>query len=445
MPGRPGICPSGRPGALSSRNPGTNWIPLPAGPQFSPHGRLMFSRLGGGSRVFFTFGRQGLARRGGGPGVVELLARERNTAPWALFRLRLELSHATGGLPFLMQGSRMHLSWPLGPKLSAAQRGLQFSCAGGPEQRFLSGDPDLKICFQRVVVAVARPGRSILQRNRSRQEQDEEKVDHDQEVLKNSDPKKQEKKRSIITAFKKRPAGREQEQTKERTDSVQSRDRRKLVFYLSIRNALSGEPLRFPFPHEDKESIVVRGNKNYKEGVPAVLGSCAGPSPGAEDDHTTPSALDDDSIAFDAERTTILALRKAIARRVTELRRTEVEDGSYGRQNSSNELLGREEEEDGGRGTTATPGVICSEFFAMAAVTMPRLDTGTGDYLNEMKEHFQMQCLLSLVFELIDNTEMKCIDYRQTFMQHSFLWKESLEETFADFLLDGAKDLVNPE
>ncbi|CAD7941439.1 unnamed protein product [Amoebophrya sp. A120] len=85
------------------------------------------------------------------------------------------------------------------------------------------------------------------------------------------------------------------------------------------------------------------------------------------------------------------------------------------------------------------------DFFAMAAVTMPRLDTGTGDYLNEMKEHFQMQCLLSLVFELIDNTEMKCIDYRQTFMQHSFLWKESLEETFADFLLDGAKDLVNPE
>ncbi|CAD7939071.1 unnamed protein product [Amoebophrya sp. A25] len=85
------------------------------------------------------------------------------------------------------------------------------------------------------------------------------------------------------------------------------------------------------------------------------------------------------------------------------------------------------------------------DFFAMAAVTMPRLDTGTGDYLNEMKEHFQMQCLLSLVFELIDNTEMKCLDYRQTFMQHSFLWRESIDETFSDFLADGAQDLVTVE
>ena len=82
------------------------------------------------------------------------------------------------------------------------------------------------------------------------------------------------------------------------------------------------------------------------------------------------------------------------------------------------------------------------DFFAMAALTMPRLDTMTGDYLNEMKEHFQMQCLLALVFELIDNTEMKCIEYRQTFMQHSFLWRESIEDTFSEFLADGSVDLV---
>ena len=73
------------------------------------------------------------------------------------------------------------------------------------------------------------------------------------------------------------------------------------------------------------------------------------------------------------------------------------------------------------------------DFFSMASV-MPRLDTSTGDYLSEMKEHFQMQCLLALVFELIDNTELKCIDYRQSFMQHSFLWRESIDETFQEFL-----------
>ena len=53
--------------------------------------------------------------------------------------------------------------------------------------------------------------------------------------------------------------------------------------------------------------------------------------------------------------------------------------------------------------------------------TMQRLDTNSGDYLSEIREHFQMQCLLALVSELIDNTEMKCMDYRETFMQHSLL------------------------
>ena len=45
-----------------------------------------------------------------------------------------------------------------------------------------------------------------------------------------------------------------------------------------------------------------------------------------------------------------------------------------------------------------------------------------------------MQCLLSLVSELIDNTEMKCLEYRGTFMQHSFLWTESIDVAFKNFL-----------
>ncbi|KAF4691102.1 hypothetical protein FOZ60_016205 [Perkinsus olseni] len=73
---------------------------------------------------------------------------------------------------------------------------------------------------------------------------------------------------------------------------------------------------------------------------------------------------------------------------------------------------------------------------------MQRLDSGTGDYLNELKEHFQMQCLLALVSELIDNTEMKCLEYRQKFLEHSFLWLDSIQDSFNNFLADGAKDLV---
>ena len=60
------------------------------------------------------------------------------------------------------------------------------------------------------------------------------------------------------------------------------------------------------------------------------------------------------------------------------------------------------------------------DFFA-TVTCMQRLDTNSGDYLSEIREHFQMQCLLALVSELIDNTEMKCMDYRETFMQHSLL------------------------
>ncbi|CAE8644925.1 unnamed protein product [Polarella glacialis] len=83
------------------------------------------------------------------------------------------------------------------------------------------------------------------------------------------------------------------------------------------------------------------------------------------------------------------------------------------------------------------------DFFAMATV-MVRLDTNMGDYLNEIKEHFQMQCLLSLVSELIDNTEAKCMEYRQTFMEHSFLWKDSVDKTFDRFLQEDQEKLVVP-
>ena len=47
---------------------------------------------------------------------------------------------------------------------------------------------------------------------------------------------------------------------------------------------------------------------------------------------------------------------------------------------------------------------------------MVRLDCGAGDYLNEIREHFLMQRLLALVSALIDDTELKCMEYRETFM-----------------------------
>eukprot|EP00928_Gymnodinium_smaydae_P023763 TRINITY_DN1947_c0_g1_i2.p1 TRINITY_DN1947_c0_g1~~TRINITY_DN1947_c0_g1_i2.p1 ORF type:complete len:4562 (+),score=1174.36 TRINITY_DN1947_c0_g1_i2:66-13751(+) len=81
------------------------------------------------------------------------------------------------------------------------------------------------------------------------------------------------------------------------------------------------------------------------------------------------------------------------------------------------------------------------DFFA-TVTCMQRLDLNVGDYLNEIKEHFQMQCLFALVSELIDNTELKCMEYRDTFMQHDFLWKDSIDKSFERFLSEDSHDLV---
>jgi dynein heavy chain len=82
------------------------------------------------------------------------------------------------------------------------------------------------------------------------------------------------------------------------------------------------------------------------------------------------------------------------------------------------------------------------DFFAIAT-TMQQLDTSNGDFLNELKEHFQMQCLLALVSELMDNTEGKCMEYHQTFLQHSYLGTDSIDDSFKGFLEKHAQDLVS--
>jgi dynein heavy chain len=100
--------------------------------------------------------------------------------------------------------------------------------------------------------------------------------------------------------------------------------------------------------------------------------------------------------------------------------------------------------------TSSTSGVVSlrqtidgwlKDFFA-TVTCMPRLDMSCGDYLSEIREHFQMQCLLALFSELIDNTEFKCMEYRDTFMQHSYLWMDNIDKSFARFLEQSAHDLV---
>lgn len=89
----------------------------------------------------------------------------------------------------------------------------------------------------------------------------------------------------------------------------------------------------------------------------------------------------------------------------------------------------------------ATVDVWLKDFFA-CVTAMPRLDMNAGDYMYEIRSHFQMHCLLALVSELLDDTEHKCIEYRSSFTQYEFLWMESIEETFERFLTTDAHDII---
>eukprot|EP00974_Lingulodinium_polyedra_P072903 7056664-Lingulodinium_polyedra.AAC.1 len=44
--------------------------------------------------------------------------------------------------------------------------------------------------------------------------------------------------------------------------------------------------------------------------------------------------------------------------------------------------------------------------------------------------------------EAFDNAEMKCMKYRHRYMQYSFLWTDSVDETFERLLQEGPRDLV---
>lgn len=81
------------------------------------------------------------------------------------------------------------------------------------------------------------------------------------------------------------------------------------------------------------------------------------------------------------------------------------------------------------------------DFFSIVTV-MPRLDVNCGDYLVEVREHFHMQLLLSQVSSLIDATELKCMEFRESFMMHSFLWTDDINKCFEAFLREDAHMIV---
>lgn len=68
---------------------------------------------------------------------------------------------------------------------------------------------------------------------------------------------------------------------------------------------------------------------------------------------------------------------------------------------------------------------------------MPRLDTGNGDYLVEIKDQFElfgaMQIMTNNLLEIEEATKHFIHQYKDL----EFLWKETLTENFSAFLDQG--------
>lgn len=79
---------------------------------------------------------------------------------------------------------------------------------------------------------------------------------------------------------------------------------------------------------------------------------------------------------------------------------------------------------------------VTNDFISLA-IQMPRLDTGNGDYLVEIKDQFElfgsMQILSNNLMEIEDATKHFIHQYKDL----QFLWQETLAENFTSFLDQG--------
>jgi len=79
---------------------------------------------------------------------------------------------------------------------------------------------------------------------------------------------------------------------------------------------------------------------------------------------------------------------------------------------------------------------IINDFISIST-QMPRLDTNTGDYLVEIKDQFMLFGARQLVSENFRDIQKATDDFLDQYQDKGFLWKETLEESFQNFLHTG--------
>jgi dynein heavy chain len=65
-----------------------------------------------------------------------------------------------------------------------------------------------------------------------------------------------------------------------------------------------------------------------------------------------------------------------------------------------------------------------------------RLDSGDGDYLNDVQDDIELKTLIHSISKNILHNESLCEKYRLMYDQHGHLWRTNLEKSFKEFIQD---------
>jgi len=79
---------------------------------------------------------------------------------------------------------------------------------------------------------------------------------------------------------------------------------------------------------------------------------------------------------------------------------------------------------------------ITNDFISIA-IQLPRLDTGSGDYLVEIKDQFEIFGAMQVITNNLNEIEDATRHFIEQYKDFDFLWKETLAENFAAFLDQG--------
>lgn len=79
---------------------------------------------------------------------------------------------------------------------------------------------------------------------------------------------------------------------------------------------------------------------------------------------------------------------------------------------------------------------IINDFISLA-IQMPRLDTNSGDYLVEIKDQFELFGSMQIISGHLNEIEEAAKNFILQYKDQEFLWKETIQENFQNFLAQG--------